>query len=174
MKLMASHSSASVREQAPHSITNNKLKGNSHGDDVQRRAWSLLRDKSIDEGSRSLIGYALEIHDPALAELVRRAEAGESVVDHISAADAPEDDSTERKVDTLAEMICLAHDPGIRTAALLVLMSALGNADDPKSVANNVKHYAFSRCGEMNLYGMVDAQIAVLESELLQHNSHLS
>src|ERR1043165_1028662 len=107
---MASHSSASVREQAPHSITNNILRLKSNRDEVRRRAWSLLRDKSIDEGLRSLIGYALEIDDPALPELVRRAEAGESVTDNIAATNTPEDDSTEQRVDTLAEMICRAHD----------------------------------------------------------------
>ena len=171
---MASHSSASVREQAPHSITNNILKLNSNNDDVRQRAWSLLRDKSLDESSRSLIGYALEIDDPMLSELVRRAEAGENVVENISATNKPEDDLNGRKVDTLAEMICQAHDPGIRAAALLVLMSAMENADDPKSLAKNVKRYAFIRCGEMNLCGMVDAQIAVLERELLTTTSHLS
>lgn len=30
-----------------------------------------------------------------------------------------------------------------------------------------VKHFAFTRCGEFNVYGMVDAQIAVVEGELL-------
>jgi hypothetical protein len=29
-----------------------------------------------------------------------------------------------------------------------------------------VKHFAFTRCGEFNLYGMVDSQIAVLERQL--------
>jgi hypothetical protein len=29
------------------------------------------------------------------------------------------------------------------------------------------KHLAFAHCGELNLNGMVDAQIAMLESELL-------
>jgi len=167
---MASHSSASVREQAPHSIssiTNNTLKLNSNRDEVRRRAWSLLRDKSIDEGSRSLIGYALEIDDPALPELVRRAEAGECVSDNIVATNTVEDHSTEQKVDAMAEMICRAHDLGIRAAALLLLMAALENVEDPKSLANNVKHYAFTRCGELNVYGMVDAQIAALENELL-------
>jgi hypothetical protein len=176
MKLMASYSSASMREQAPHStnsITNNIFKLNPNND-VRRRAWSLLRDRSLDEGSRTLIGYALEIHDPTLPELVRRAEAGESVVDNIKAGDTPENDSTEHIVDTLAELICQAHDPGVRAAALLVLMSALEHADDPKSLVANVKHYAFTRCGEMNVYGMVDAQIAALEHELLTPNSHLS
>jgi hypothetical protein len=170
MKLMASHSSASVREQAPHSInsiTINTLKLNSNRDEVRRRGWSLLRDKSIDEGSRSLIGYALEIDDPALPELVRRAEAGESVTDNIAAASKPEDHLTGQRVDNLAELICRAHDSGIRAAALLLLMSALENAEDPKSLANNLKHYAFTRCGELNVYGMVDAQIVALEQELL-------
>jgi hypothetical protein len=177
MTLMASHSSATAREQAPHSInsiTNNILKLKPNSDDVRQRAWCLLRDKSIDEGSRSLIGYALEIDDPQLPELVRRAEAGESVVDNIAATNTPEDNSTERKVDTLAEMICRAHDPGLRAAALLVLMAEVKNTEDPKSLADNVKRYAFTRCGEMNVCGMVDVQIAALENELLTQNSHLS
>jgi len=171
---MASHSSATAREQALHSITNNTLKLNPNSDDVRRRAWSLLRDKSLDEGSRSLIGYALEIDDPRLPELVLRAEMGESVINNLSAADTPENDSTEQKVDVLAETICQAHDPGIRAAALLVLMSVLANAEDAKSLANDAKHYAFTRCGELNVYGMVDAQIAEFERELLAHNSRWS
>lgn len=52
------------------------------------------------------------------------------------------------------------------TAALLVLMSALENSPQPKVLANQVKHIAFTRCGELNCYGMVDAQIATIESEL--------
>ena len=167
---MVTHSSASVREQASHSInpiTNNTFKINSNRDEVRRRAWSLLRDKSLDEGSRSLIGYALEIDDPALPELVRRAEAGESVTDNIAAANKLEDHLTEQRVDTLAEMICRAHDPGVRAAALLLLMSSLENAEYPKSLAHNVKHFTFTRCAELNVYGMVDAQIAALENELL-------
>src|ERR1044072_5684219 len=157
MKLMASDRSATARAQAPHSInsiTNNTL--NPNRDDVRHRAWSLLRDKSLDEGSRSLIGYALEIDDPQLPKLVRRAEAGGRGADNIAATDTPEGNSTGQKVDTLAEMICRAHDPGIRSAALLVLMSVMENADDPKSLANDVKHYAFTRCGEMNVGGIVD------------------
>ena len=94
---MASHSSASVREQAPHSITNNTVKLNQNDDDIPRRAWCLLRDKLLDEGSRSLIGYALEIGDPRLPELVQRAEAGESVIDNIATTNTPENDSIERK-----------------------------------------------------------------------------
>ena len=113
----------------------------------------------------------MEIEDPRLAELVQQAEAGESVMVNIVATDTADNEATERKVGVLAEMICQAHDPGTRSAALLVLMSALEDADDPKSLARNAKHYAFTRCGEMNIYGMVDAQTAVLERELLAHNS---
>ena len=71
-------------------------------------------------------------------------------------------------------MICQAHDPGMRAAALLVLTAVLEDADHPELLVKNVKHYAFTRCGEMNLYGMVDVQIAVLENELLTNNSQLS
>ncbi|HKG58194.1 MAG TPA: hypothetical protein VKB05_00325 [Pyrinomonadaceae bacterium] len=46
-------------------------------------------------------------------------------------------------------------------------MSTLENSTQPKVLANHVKHIAFTRCGELNCYGMVDAQIAALESELL-------
>jgi hypothetical protein len=35
-----------------------------------------------------------------------------------------------------------------------------------KLLANTAKHVAFARCGESNLYGMVDAQIAIVEGEL--------
>ena len=37
--------------------------------------------KSIDPQSRAIIRYALEINDPWLAELVRRADAGETLFD---------------------------------------------------------------------------------------------
>jgi len=68
----------------------------------------------------------------------------------------------------LAELICRAGDePETKSAALLVLMAVLENASHPKALANTAKHFAFSRCGELNVYGMVDSQIAVLESELL-------
>jgi hypothetical protein len=50
-------------------------------------------------------------------------------------------------------------------------MSTLENATHPKALASVAKHLAFSRCGELNLKGMVDAQIAVFESELLAGNT---
>jgi len=47
------------------------------------------------------------------------------------------------------------------------LMGTLENSTHPKVLANTAKHFTFTRCGESNLYGMVDAQIAVVEGELL-------
>jgi hypothetical protein len=64
-------------------------------------------------------------------------------------------------------MICRAGDEaGTKSAALLVLMAALENATHPKALANRAKHLAFTRCGELNLCGMVDVQIVMLEGEL--------
>lgn len=170
---MASHSSASTREQSPHSInstTNNTLKFNRINDDVRERARDVIQDKSIDEGSRNLIRYALEIDDPALPELVRRAEVGEST-DNIYLVD----EETEQKVRMLAEIICRdGDDAGTKSAALLVLMAAIENDEHPKLLANTAKHFAFTRCGVMNVCGIVDTQIAALEKELLTNSSLMS
>ena len=48
---------------------------------LKRRAHAVLNDRSIDPQCRAVIRYALETKDPWLAELVRRADAGETVVD---------------------------------------------------------------------------------------------
>lgn len=79
--------------------------------------------------------------------------------------------TNEANIATLAGIICGADEPA---AALLVLMATLENAPNPKALANAVKHLAFTHCAEANLYGMVDAQIAMLESELLAANSLVS
>jgi len=72
-------------------------------------------------------------------------------------------------------MICRAGDePATKSAALLVLMATLENPTHPRALANTAKHFAFTRCGELNLYGMVDAQIAILEGELLAGNTPMS
>ena len=46
-------------------------------------------------------------------------------------------------------------------------MSSIEDSAYPKSLANTATHLAFARCGELNLYGMVDAQVVTVESELL-------
>jgi len=164
---MTTHSSAQECAETPHatnSITNNTI-----SDAVRRRAQSLIKDKSIDESDRAFIRYALATNDaPGLAELVRRADAGEPIIDESNMLDADDEISTEEKVELLAKMICEVGSPiEIRSAALLLLMSTLENSEQPKVLANYVKHIAFTRCGELNCFGMVDAQIAIIESELL-------
>ncbi len=113
---MASHSSATSREETPHVISSTKsltsstgrsrkqeqeagqnktlnLKGrskNARGTNgtfkpisnaLRRRAQAVIKDKSIDPQSRAVIRYGLETNDPLLAELVRRADAGETIID---------------------------------------------------------------------------------------------
>jgi hypothetical protein len=73
------------------------------------------------------------------------------------------EDSREN-IEELAQLIC--HGADESAAALLVLMGQFENAADPRVLAHTVKHYAFTRCGELNLFGIVDAQIAALQREL--------
>ena len=168
---MANHSSASVREHTPHA-TNTIMNA------VKRRAQAVLNDKSIDPQSRAIIRYAMEINDPWLAELVRRADADEAIIDALDIVETSEtnnDDFNVEKIEALTEMICRAGDePGTKAAALLVLMKMIENSKHPKAFASAVKYLAFIRCGELNLYGMVDAQIAVAEGELLAVNTRMA
>lgn len=166
---MASHSSATAREETPHATQTSRT--NTIVNALKRRAQAVLNDTSIDAQSRAIIRYALEINDPWLAELVRRADAGETdldTIDFLRTPDTTNDDSSEEKIEALAEIICREGDEaGTKSAALLVLMATLENATHPKALTNVAKHLAFTRCGELNVNGMVDAQIAELEDELL-------
>ena len=171
MKLMTSHVSATAHE-TPHARETNTI---TISDAVRRRAQSVICDRSIDPQWRTVIRYALETNDPWLADLVRRADAREKIIDTIDFSQTPEDDdgeSSEEKIEALADIIC--RTGGEPAAALLVLMGALENSAQPKVLANTAKHYAFTRCGELNLYGMVDTQIAVIECELLAGNNFIS
>jgi hypothetical protein len=75
-------------------------------------------------------------------------------------------------MEALAEIICRAGNEA--AAAMFVLMGALENSTHPKLLANTAKHFAFARCSELDLYGMVDAQLRLVESELLAHTSLVS
>ena len=75
---MANHSSATVRE-TPH--VNQTSRTNTIVNALKQRAQSVLNDRTIDPQSRAIIRYALETNDPWLAELVRRADAGETLID---------------------------------------------------------------------------------------------
>ena len=164
---MLNDNSAQLREETPHAT--NSITNNSISDAVRRRAQSLINDRTIDAGDRAFIRYALATNDAAgLSELVRRADAGEPIIDESCVLEADDEISTEEKLERLAAMICQAGgQPETRSAALLVLMSTLENSTEPKVLANHVKHIAFTRCGELNCFGMVDAQVAAIETELL-------
>jgi len=148
---MANHSSATARTEKPH--VNRTTRTNTIMNALNERAQAVLNDESIDEQSRARLRYALETNDPWLAEMVTEIPVRD------------EADPSREKIETLAEIICGAGNDS--AAALLVLMGALQNSTDPTILANTVKHFAFTRCGELNAFGMVDAQIAALEGELL-------
>lgn len=132
-----------------------------------------MNDESLDPQSRAVLRYALETHDPWLAKLVRRADAGGGIADisDFEMIETNNDNSNAEKIEALAEMICRAGDePETKSAALLVLMVMIENSLHPKALGNTAKHYAFTRCPEMNLYGTFDAQVQMMERELFAHN----
>lgn len=158
---MTTHSSsAPERGATPHTTIS---------DAIKRRAHALINERTIDASDRDFIRYALATNDSAgLSELVRRADAGEPIVEESIMLEADDEISIEEKLERLAAMICEAGSlPETKSAALLVLMSTLENSTDPKVLATHVKHLAFTRCGELNCFGMVDAQTAAIEIELL-------
>ena len=164
LKVMTTHVSASALE-TPHETETIQI---TISDALRRRAQSVINDPSIDPQWRSIIRYALEINDPLLPDLVRRADAGEKIIETTEFALAQEsnkDDANEEKIQALAEIICRAGDEA--AAALFVLMGTMENSVHPKLLANATKHFAFTRCAEFNMYGMVDAQIPFVEGELL-------
>lgn len=79
---MANHVSATAPEETPHvnQPFNNALK---------RRAQSLIKDRSVDKQSRAILRYGLETNDPWLAELVRRADVGETIIDTVDFSQTP-------------------------------------------------------------------------------------
>ena len=152
---MTSHGSATVRE-TPHETETTQI---TISDALRHRAQLVINDRSIDPQWRNIVRYALEINDPLLPDLVRRADAGETIVE------SDEADPSREKIEALVEIICGGGQQS--AAALFVLMGKLQDATDPQTFAHTAKHFAFTRCGELNAFGMVDAQIAVLEGELL-------
>jgi hypothetical protein len=169
MTIMTIDTSATMRNEAPHAnrITRTATILNA----LKQRAQAVLNDTSIDPQSRAIIRYAMEINDPWLAELVRRADEGETALETIDFSQTPdtlEQDLSDKRVRALADIICRdGNEPETKSAALLVLMSSIEDSAYPKSLANTAKHLAFARCGELNLYGMVEAQVATVEHELL-------
>ena len=93
---MSTHNSATLREEAPH--TTNSTTINTLTDAVRRRAQSLINDRSIDASDRAFIRYALATNDAAgLSELLRRADAGEPIIDESHMQEADEEIFNRRK-----------------------------------------------------------------------------
>jgi hypothetical protein len=172
MTIMTTDTSATALEETPHEIETTII---TVSDATKRRARSVINDETIDPQWRNLIRCALELNHSWLAELVNRAEAGENIIDTFESMRTPntdEEESTASKIEALAEIICRAGDEP--TTALFVLMGRLEDATQGNWLAKTAKHFAFNRCAELNLYGIPDAQIAVVESELLASNTLVS
>ena len=75
---MSTHVSATALEETPHETETTTIP---ISDELRRRAQSVIDDRKTDPQWRSIIRYALEINDPWLADVVRRAEAGEKIID---------------------------------------------------------------------------------------------
>jgi len=76
---MTTHGSATLRTATPHANQPTRTKAILHT--LTQRAQAVLNDKSIDAESRAIIRYGLEVNDPWLADLVRRAESSERIFD---------------------------------------------------------------------------------------------
>jgi hypothetical protein len=166
---MTTHSSATAHPETPHETETTKI---TVSDATKRRAESVINDTTIDPQWRTIIRFALELNDPFVAELVRRAESGEDIGETVESLRTPvsiEDKSSLRKVEALTEIISRSGDEP--TASLFILMETLENSTDPKVLASRAKHVAFSRCGELHVYEMIDAQLAEIEGELLASNT---
>lgn len=75
---MINHNSAQLRDETPHAT--NSITNNSISNAVKRRARSLINDRTIDKCARAFIQHTLETEDPYLPKLVRRVDAGESIL----------------------------------------------------------------------------------------------
>jgi hypothetical protein len=84
MTIMSTNSSA-IALETPHGTKSITI-----SDALKRRAQAVMNDRAIDPKWRAIIRYALETNDPWLADVVRHAEAGETIVDSVDFSLAPE------------------------------------------------------------------------------------
>ena len=93
---MTTHVSATALEETPHETETIQI---TITDALRDRALSLINDSRTDPQWRTIIRYALEVNDPWLADIVRRAEAGEKIIDSTDFTLEPqfnEDDSHKK------------------------------------------------------------------------------
>src|SRR5687768_12750779 len=95
LKIMSTHVSATALEETPYESETTQI---TISDALRRRAQSVINDRRTDPQWRPIVRYALEINDPWLADVVRRAGAGEKIIDSTDFTLEPqfnEDDSNE-------------------------------------------------------------------------------
>jgi len=90
---MSTDVSATALEETPHETETTTI---TISDALKRKAQAVIINRSIDPKWRALVRYALETNDPWLADVVRRAEAGETIIDSIDFSLAPETDDSRR------------------------------------------------------------------------------
>jgi hypothetical protein len=101
----------------------------------------VINDTSIDPQWRNIIRYALEINDPLLPDLVRRADAGERVInttDFSQTSETNEDHSEREKIEAMEDIICGAGSAKA-AGALFVLMGTIHKSTD-------LKHLRIRQC----------------------------
>jgi len=88
-----------------------------------------------------------------LAELVCRADAGETLFDtcqFLADTRRARRCFERRKSGSIrGNDLSSGDEPETKSAALLVLMATIENSTHPKVLANTAKHLAFTRCGEV-------------------------
>ena len=94
---MSTHVSATALEETPHESEITQV---TISEALRRRAQSVINDRRTDPQWRSIVRYALEINDPWFADIVRRAGAGEKILDSTEFTlerESDEDDSNEER-----------------------------------------------------------------------------
>ena len=102
-------------------------------------------------------------NDPWLPDLGRCVDAGESIIENLYVR------GSEEKLERLTDLILQRRRGTLRRPAGPTLHPR--RLAPPKVFANTAKHLAFTRGGELNVFGMVDAQIALIEDRLLANNA---
>jgi len=94
LTIMSTHVSATALEETPHETETTQI---TISDELRCRALSVMNDRSIDPRWRNIIRYALEIKDPWLGDIVRRAEAGEEIIDSLDFTLEPQNEVRSRR-----------------------------------------------------------------------------
>src|SRR3569832_2262041 len=103
---MVNHVSASTRVETPHETETTQT---TISNALKRRAQAVINDTSVVPQWRNIVRYALEINDPLLPDLVRRADAGERIIDNTLFSQTPEFDEdhlTRDKIEALIDILC--------------------------------------------------------------------